>query len=42
LFFPIIIFFPFVWILNFLNYLKKYKIDYFFTALIFYLSIFLL
>lgn len=41
LFFPIFIFYPFVWILNVLNYLKKFKFDYFFAVMIFYFAIFL-
>jgi len=40
LFFPFLIFYPLVWILNILNYLKRFKIDYFFTILIFYFALF--
>ncbi len=38
--FLLFLFYPLVWILNLLNYLKKFKIDYFFTAGIFYFALF--
>ncbi|MCK5589014.1 MAG: DUF3267 domain-containing protein [Candidatus Pacebacteria bacterium] len=40
LFFPLFLFYLIIWFLNIANYLKKFGLDYFFTAFVFYLALF--